>query len=99
MDNTRDEYQPATESKDPQRRRFPRWTLVEQDLWIDMLEAYSCTLIDPDTRPDEAEVKIRTAATLADIAIQEMQYRFWLQRPPRAPRARAKAPQRSRRTR
>lgn len=70
--------------------------MAEQDLWIDFLEGFSNTLLglhdeERAIGQDEAEAKIRLAARLADTAIMEMQYRFFIQRPERKPRKRKSA--------
>ena len=80
------------------RPRFPRWTRIEQDLWIDMLDGYSNTLLqgsaDEELTEESGAALVRLAAVLADVAVQETGYRFWVQqqrkREPKARRARAK---------
>ena len=71
------------------RKRFPHWSNNDRDLWIDLLDSYSGVLLGAlageetgaDLREDLAESRIRTAARLADVAVEEMQYRFWIQKP------------------
>ena len=78
----------------PPRPRFPKWTLLEQDLWIDMFDSYSGTLLGAAAHEDSsgrvsdavAECVVRQAAILADVAIQEVGYRFWVQKLPKRPR-------------
>jgi len=88
----------------PQRPRFPQWTLLEQDLWIDMFDSYSGTLLGAAANEDGsgrvsdgvAEAIVRQAAVLADVAIQEVGYRFWVQKLPKRPRKPKPARRRSR---
>jgi hypothetical protein len=86
-----DQLPPAASASEPappdlKRPRFPKWTLVEQDLWIDMLDGYSNTLLqgkaDENISEEEGAALVRLAAVLADVAIQETGYRFWIQKPP-----------------
>jgi hypothetical protein len=67
------------------RPRFPQWTARERDLWVDLLDSYSGTLLmsaaEDRLTDDAAAEQVRLAARLADVAIQEMQYRFWIQKP------------------
>src|SRR6266436_5034238 len=88
---------PPTDNCDiPRRQRFPKWGAPQRELWIDCMTDYSQTLLTllggqsedhkgtmSPTLPsaDLAEDAVRLAARLADITIEETQYRFWLQRP------------------
>ena len=89
---------PPSPAETSGRPRFPRWTRVEQDLWIDMLDGYSNTLLqgsaDEELTEESGAALVRLAAVLADVAVQETGYRFWVQqqrkREPKARRARAK---------
>lgn len=82
---------PATDQA--QRPTFPRWTARDQSYWKDRFDAFTEILLEPLTEetekgdtvtvrpPDEARCveAVQMAARLADAAIQEMQYRFFIQ--------------------
>ena len=91
---------PGPGPAEARRPRVPRWTAREQDLWIDLLEGYSSCLLtaraDGERLSEEQGAElIRQAALLADAAIKEVEYRFWIQRPAvRTARGKAKRPTR-----
>lgn len=84
------------------RRRFQRWTRQEQDFWIDMLDSFASQLLAAHLDPEKIRQQftaeqveifaedIRIASELADVAVQEMQYRFEIQKPPAEPGERKK---------
>ena len=68
------------------RKRFPKWTRYEQDVWQDLFMDYTGHLMD--FRLDRESIiekmtgfkqDIEDAATLADHAMLEIQYRFFIQ--------------------
>jgi hypothetical protein len=85
-----------------QRPRFPKWGAKERDFWMDLLADYSGCFLGQlgdqqekgDTtlvhlpKEDQATEAVLLAARLADVALQEMGYRFWIQEngPKRRPR-------------
>jgi hypothetical protein len=76
------------------RKKFPKWSRDEQDLWTDLFASYSGILVQSvgeEYRPDDAEAEadydktIQLAAHITDTAMQELQYRFWIQKQPKRP--------------
>jgi hypothetical protein len=72
------------------RKRFARWNSRDKELWLDIFESYSGILLtaladeehEHETEEAAAEAAnrcIRLAAELTDTAMQEAQYRFWIQ--------------------
>ena len=89
------------------RKRFPKWSRNEQDLWTDFFEIYSELLmqgvidkvIDKNEPPrcsfqEALEDSIKLAAELTDKAVAELQYRFWIQQPKKGRKRRPKAQKR-----
>lgn len=78
------------------RKRFPQWTPEEQDFWIDMFDSFSQQFIGArlekwseaggmtncDAQLHLMQDDLRWASELADVAVQEMQYRFAIQQAP-----------------
>ncbi len=77
------------------RKRFPQWTPEEQDFWIDMFDAFCQQLMGASLEREEHSSigrkdlltailtgDIKTASELADVAVEEMQYRFHIQQVP-----------------
>src|ERR1700677_1154591 len=67
---------------------LPRWTSEERGLWLDLLEAYSAALLPADEdlmvkslehKEKKAIEAVTLAAKLADIAVQEFQFRQFAQ--------------------
>lgn len=82
------EYTFMDESKP--RNQFPSWTAPEQDFWLDMFAGFISVVMD-DRISEKSLHKvsweeglrlltedIQFASLLADIAVEEMQYRFEL---------------------
>jgi hypothetical protein len=70
---------------------LPKWSPEEKALWLDLMEAYSTALLptEEDLLSKSAEFKERKAveavalgAKLADVAVQEFQYRQFAQASP-----------------
>ena len=65
---------------------LPRWTAEERGLWLDLLEAYTTALLPTEEemlrerpREEKALEAVRLGARLADLAIQELQFRTYAQ--------------------
>lgn len=92
---------------DPPRPTLPRWNKSDEDFWTDMLDGYSTLLLAVKAEhfesyaqiPDVEECKacVRLAAVLADVAVQERQYRGFIQQ--HAPKAKQDRQQRNRKVR
>ena len=71
------------------RKRFQKWNRKEQDLWLDLFEDFAGILLTalgeewraPDDNDEclQFHRAIKLAAELTDTAMQEAQYRFWIQ--------------------
>jgi len=75
------------------RQRFAAWNKKKQDLWLDLFESFSGILLGAAveegptlkvSESDEDETErykdaVRMAAIITDAAIEEAQYRFWIQ--------------------
>jgi hypothetical protein len=70
---------------------LPKWTSEERALWLDLMEAYSTALLpaEEDLLSKSAEFRERKSveavtlgARLADVAVQEFQYRQFAQTTP-----------------
>jgi hypothetical protein len=65
---------------------LPQWTSEERALWLDLLEAYSVSLLPSDedsishaSKRDAALEAVQLGARLADMAVREFQFRLYAQ--------------------
>lgn len=56
----------------PTRERMGR----SRRQWLDTFDTLILALVDSDTTPNQAEAKIRNAAALADVALEEIERRW-----------------------
>ncbi len=71
----------------PENERLPKWSRDDQDFWIEFFIGVSDTIISAMMFSEERKLPIdrlkdgvRAAAQLADTAVEEAQYRGWVQK-------------------